>query len=155
MNSTPTSLPSPLNSHRVHRWEAFTILMLILMDLSWITPTYSLLVGWSLGSSTATTFLVFGVIYLASSLVANIPKYVDIFIGIIQGALLTILLLSVIWAVSELIYFESQMTFAGIVSRYIINLISFSIPLKPELLLSIMVFLIWRRGLSLVRHRRT
>jgi hypothetical protein len=139
-------------SHRVHRWEIFTILMLILMDLSWITPAYSLLIGWSLGTSAAIAFLVFGVIYLTSSIVANIPKYVDIFIGIIQVALLTILLLGVIWAASELIYFEGQMTFNAIVGRYIRNLISFSIPLKPELLLSLMIFFIWRRGISLANH---
>jgi ABC-type methionine transport system permease subunit len=71
MNSTPNSLPLSMISHRVHRWEIFTILMLILMDLSWITPAYSLLIGWSLGTSAAIAFLVFGVIYLTSSIVAS------------------------------------------------------------------------------------
>jgi hypothetical protein len=149
MNSNTASVPSPMTSHRVHRWEAFTILMLILMDLSWIAPAYSLLVGWPIGGSTATAFLVFGAIYLVSSLVANIPKYVDIFIGIIQVALLTILILGLIWAASELIYIEDPMTFTSTLSRYIINLISFSIPLKPELLLTLVVIFIWRRGFSL------
>jgi hypothetical protein len=152
MNSTLAGLPSSGPSIRLVGWEAFTVLMLILMDISWITPAYSLLVGWSLGGSAGLAFLVFGAIYLTSYLVASIPKYVDVLIRIIQVMLLAILVLEVVWAASELIYFEKQLSLTATFNQYIANLISFSIPFKPELLLSIIVFLLWYRGFTIVNR---
>jgi hypothetical protein len=146
MNSTAAGMPSSYPSLRLLGWEAFTVLMLILMDISWITPAYSLLVGWSLGGSAGAAFLVFVAIYLASYSVASIPKYVAIYIGIIQVTLLVILVLGLIWAASELIYFEQQLSLTATLYRYITNLINFSIPFKPELLLSLVVIFLWRRG---------
>jgi hypothetical protein len=152
MNATVNGTPISYSSQRLYRWEAFTVLMLMLMDLSWVTPTYSLLVGWSLGGSAGMAFLVFTAIYVVSCLISYIPKYADIFIGIIQITLLVVLLFSLIWAASELIYFEEQLSLIGTINRYITNLISFSIPFKPELLLSIVVFLLWRRGFSIANR---
>ncbi|TFH37962.1 MAG: DUF4129 domain-containing protein [Anaerolineales bacterium] len=148
MTSNAARMPSTLTAQRIPWWEILSVLMLMLMDLSWITPTYSFLVGWSLGGSKVTAFLVFGVIYLASYMVASIHKLEDKFIGMLQVVLLAVLLLGLIWAAGALIYFDEQWAFTPTMSRYVSNLISFSIPPKPELLLSLAVFLTWRRGIS-------
>lgn len=152
MSTNTTSWSLAQSSPRNRRWELFTIIMLVLMDLSWITPVYLLMLGWSLGSPPLMVFLVFGVIYLASSLIASLPQYVDIFLGIIQIALLAILLFGVLWAASTLIYFRDQLAIIPTISRYFSRLIQFSIPLKPELWLSLGVFLVWRRGFSIANR---
>ncbi len=152
MTTSTTSWSEAQPSGRIHRWEMFTMIMLVLMDLSWITPVYSLIIGWSLGSSPVMVFLVFGVIYIASSLIASLPKYIDLFLGIIQLALLATLFLGVIWTASELIYFSDQLALGPTITRYFSRLIQFSIPLKPELVLALVVFLVWRRGFTIANR---
>ena len=152
MNTNAASLPSSLSSRRIPLWDVFTALALIVMDLCWVTPTYALLIGRSLGESMGSAFLVFGVIYLASYLVANVRKVVDLYIGIIQVALLGVLILGVIWAASELLYVGESLMFDVIAGQFLNNLIRISIPLKPEFLLSITVFFFWRRGFTIANR---
>jgi len=124
----------------------------MVMDLSWITPAYTLLVGKLLGGDAVRVFIVLGAIYLATSLIANGCHFFDINIGIIQTMLLGILGIGLIWATNELLYFTERLGYVEIIGRYLSSFTSFPIPLKPELLLTITVFYIWRRSLSIARH---
>jgi len=149
MNTNTASLPSALPAHRLPQWEEFTAISLMVMDLCWITPIYALLIGWSLGESLGIAFLVFGVIYMASYLVASVRKIIEVDIVVIQVALLGVFTFGVIWAVSELLYTGEPLMLDVVVSRYLNNLVRFSIPLKPEFLLSLTVFYLWRRGVTI------
>ena len=122
------------------------------MDLSWITPAYTLLAGKSLGGYPGRVFIVLGVIYLVTSLVANGRHFFDINIGIIQTMLLAILSIGLIWAANELLYFTERLRYVEIIGRYLSSFTSFPVPLKPELLLTITVFYLWRRSLVIARH---
>ena len=152
MNSNAASLSSDLNSHRYPLWQVFTASALMLMDLSWVTPTYMLLIGRSLGGSVGMAFLVFGVIYLSSYLVVNIFRRFEVFIGIIQVVWLAILIIGLIWGAQALLYFEAQLPFSETVGRYLTSFTTFVIPLKPEFILLITVFYLWRRGFSVANR---
>jgi hypothetical protein len=123
-----------------------------MMEVSWITPAYNLLAGRSLGEYTGRVFLVLGVFYLVTSLVANGRQFLDINIGIIQIVLFALLFIGLIWAVNELLYYEEGLMYGEAISRYLSSFTSFILPLKPELLLTITVLFIWRRSLSIARH---
>jgi len=152
MSTNSGYLPSRLNALSLPIWQWFTVLALLVMDLSWITPAYTLLAGKSLGGYPGRVFIVLGVIYLVTSLVANGRHFFDINIGIIQTMLLAILSIGLIWATNELLYFTERLRYVEIIGRYLSSFTSFPVPLKPELLLTITVFYLWRRSLVIARH---
>ena len=152
MNTNSGHFPSRLNARNLPIWQWFTVLALIMMEVSWITPAYNLLAGRSLGEYYGRVFLVLGVFYLVTSLVANGRQFLDINIGIIQIVLLALLIIGLIWAVNELLYYEEGLMYGEVISRYLSSFTSFVLPLKPELLLTITVLFIWRRSLSIARH---
>ncbi|MCJ7569207.1 MAG: DUF4129 domain-containing protein [Anaerolineales bacterium] len=152
MSTNSGYLPSRLNALSLPIWQWFTVLALLVMDLSWITPAYTLLAGKSLGGYPGRVFIVLGVIYLVTSLVANWRHFFDINIGIIQTMLLAILSIGLIWATNELLYFTERLRYVEIIGRYLSSFTSFPVPLKPELLLTITVFYLWRRSLAIARH---
>lgn len=152
MNTNSGHFPSRLNARNLPIWQWFTVLALIMMEVSWITPAYNLLAGRSLGEYTGRVFLVLGVFYLVTSLVANGRQFLDINIGIIQIVLFALLFIGLIWAVNELLYYEEGLMYGEVISRYLSSFTSFILPLNPELLLTITVLFIWRRSLSIARH---
>ena len=152
MNTNSGYLTSRLNARSLPIWQWFTVLALLMMDLLWIAPAYTFLAGKSLGGYPGRVFIVLGVIYLVTSLIANGRHIFDINIGIIQTLLLAILSIGLIWATNELLYFTERLSYVEIIGRYLSSFTSFPIPIKPELLLTVTVFYIWRRSLAIARQ---
>jgi len=152
MNTSAAGMPSTLNVKRLSLWQVFTVLALMLMDLSWITAVYTLLAGRLLDLHAGRVFIVFGAIFLATYLVASALKLLELDDKIIQVLLLTLAITGVIWAASTLIYFEEQMNIGGIFDRYLSSYKSLAVLFKSEFLLTIIVIFLWRRGLSIARH---
>lgn len=124
----------------------------MLMDLSWVIATYTLLIGRSLGGSAGTAFLVFGGIYLSSYLIVIIHRLYDVFIGIIQGLWLAVLIMGLFWGAHALLYFETQLPYGESIGRFLASFTTFVLPLKPEFLLLMTVFYLWRRGYSIANR---
>lgn len=141
-----------LNLQRIPLWEVFTVLALILMDLSWISAIFTLLVENQLDVQPGSVFLVLGLIYLATYLVGNALQYLELDDGIVQLLLLTLAIAGLLWAASSLIYHEEPLNIAGVIGRYLSSFGSFSFLFKPEFLLTITVIALWRRGLSIARQ---
>ncbi len=152
MDMSVSGMPSTLKIQRLPLWQVFTVQALMLMDLGWITAAYTLLVGRLLDINTGRVFVVFGAIYLVTYLVASALQFLELDDGVIQVLLLTIAITGVIWAASNLIYFEEQLNIAGIIGRYLSGFASLSVLFNSEFLLTIIVISLWRRGLSIARH---
>lgn len=152
MNTNVSSMPSTLKIQRLPLWQVFTTLALILMDLSWITAVFTLLMGRLLDLHTGRVFMVIGAIYLITYLVAYALRFMELDDGIIQISLLTIALSGLIWAARNLIYLDAQLTIAGTIGRYLSSYGSLTVLFKSEFLLTITVIFLWRRGLSIARH---
>ncbi len=152
MNTSATGIPSTLNVQRLSLWQVFTVQALMLMDLSWITAVYTLLAGRLLDLHAGRVFLFFGAIYLATYLVASALNFLELDDGVIQVLLLTIAITGVIWAASNLIYFEEQLNIVGIIGRYLSSFKSLAVLFKSEFWLTIVVIFLWRRGLFIARH---
>jgi hypothetical protein len=152
MKTNSSSMPSTLNVQRINLWQVFTVVALLLMDLSWITAGYDLLAGKLLDLHAGRVFIIFGAIYLATYLIASTFQFLQLDDGIIQVLLLMVVILGLFWAVSHLIYFQEPLNIAGIIGRYLGSFGSLSVLFKPEFLLTIIVIYLWRRGLSIVRH---
>jgi hypothetical protein len=152
MKVSAGGIPSPLNVQRIHLWQVFTVLALLLMDLSWITAGYTLLAGKTLDLHAGRVFIVFGAIYLATYLIASTLQFLQLDDGIIQVLLFTVVILGLFWAASHLIYFQEPLNIAGIVGRYLGSFGSLSVLFKSEFLLTIIVIYLWRRGLSIARY---
>ena len=152
MNTNAGSMPSNLNIQRLPLWQVFTVLALMLMDLSWITAASTLLMGRLLDVYAGRVFTVFGVIYLVTYLAANALHFMELDDGINQVLLLTIAISGLLWAASNLIYLKEPLSIAGIIGRYLSSFGSLSVLFKSEFLLTITVIFLWRRGLSVARH---
>jgi hypothetical protein len=152
MNTNAGSMPSNFNIQRLPLWQVFTVLALMLMDLSWITAASTLLMGRLLDVYAGRVFMVFGVIYLVTYLAANAVHFMELDEGINQVLLLTIAISGLLWAASNLIYLKEPLSIAGIIGRYLSSFGSLSVLFKSEFLLTITVIFLWRRGLSIARH---
>ena len=84
MKTNSSSMHSTLNLQRIPLWQVFTVLALILMDLSWISAIFTLLVENQLDVQPGSVFLVLGLIYLATYLVGNALQYLELDDGIVQ-----------------------------------------------------------------------
>jgi len=78
MNVNASSIPSTFNIQRLPLWQVFTVLALLLMDLSWITAGYTLLAGKLLDLHAGKVFIVFGAIYLATYLIASTLQFLEL-----------------------------------------------------------------------------
>ena len=152
MNTNAGSIRSTLCLQRISIWQVFTVLALMLMDLSWITAVFSLLVAKLLDLHVGWFFLVFGLIYLATYYVANALQFLELEDGIVQVLLLTIAISGILWAAGNLIYHDEQLNIAGVIARYLSSFGSLSVLFKSEFLLTITVIFLWRRGLSIAQH---
>lgn len=151
MNTNSGNMRSTLNLQRIPLWQVFTVLALILMDLSWISAAFTLLVETQLDVHVGRVFLVLGLIYLATYLVASAFQYLELDDGIVQLLLLTIAIAGLLWAASNLIYHDEGLSIAGVIGSYLSSFRSLSVLFKPEFLLTITVIALWRRGLSIGR----
>jgi hypothetical protein len=152
MNVNASNIPSTFNIQRLPLWQVFTVLALLLMDLSWITAGYTLLAGKLLDLHAGKVFMVFGAIYLATYLIASTLQFLELDDRIIQVLLLTVVIFGLFWAASNLIYFEEPLNFARVIGRYLGSFGSLSVLFKSEFLLTIVVIYLWRRGLSIARY---
>jgi hypothetical protein len=151
MNTNSGNMHSTLNLQRIPLWQVFTVLALILMDLSWISAAFTLLVETQLDVHAGRVFLVLGLIYLATYLVASAFQYLELDDGIVQLLLLAIAIAGLLWAAGNLIYHDEGLSIAGVIGRYLSSFKNLSVLFKPEFLLTITVIAFWRRGLSIGR----
>lgn len=152
MNTSADGMFPTLKAGRLPFWQIFTVLALMLLDLSWITGAYTLLAGRLLELHAGRVFIVIGAIYLASYLAAGALQYMELENGVIQFLLFTIAISGLFWASGKLIYLEDQLNIAGIIDRYLSSFGSISVLFKSEFLLTVTVIALWRRGLSIARH---
>lgn len=152
MKTNSSSMHSTLNLQRIPLWQVFTVLALMLMDLSWVSAIFTLLVENQLDVQPGSVFLVLGLIYLATYLVGNALQYLELDDGIVQLLLLTLAIAGLLWAASSLIYHEEPLNIAGVIGRYLSSFGSLSLFFNPEFLLTITVIALWRRSLSISRQ---
>ncbi|HUS83965.1 MAG TPA: DUF4129 domain-containing protein [Anaerolineales bacterium] len=152
MNTSADGMFPTLKAQRLPLWQVFTVLALMLLDLSWIAAAYTLLAGRLLDLHTGRVFLVFGAIYLVTYLAASALHFLELDEGIVQVLLLTIPISGLVWAAGNLVYFEDPSNIARIIHRYLSSFRSLSVLFKPEFLLTVAVISLWRRGLSIARH---
>jgi hypothetical protein len=141
-----------MNWPRLRSWQFFTILATMAMELSWLTPWYTLLTSTRAQSSSIQIYAVFGSIFLASYLLAAALHALRLTSQVQYVVLFIILIVGVWLGLTALVF--SRVSLAGELSleQHPISGIDVSTLIRPELVAIAGVIFVWRRGSSLAQE---
>ena len=137
---------------RVNLWREIAVLMIILMEVSWITPWFRSLTPETYAINSLRVLIMLAIIVLGSHFFVRILDYLQIKKSIRQGLIVIILILSSIIGIKTLVYTHETDSLSAFLSQPIRSFIDIQsiIPIEFIVIVAIMIG-IWR-GISLAQQ---
>jgi len=137
---------------RLNPWREFSILMMILMEVCWVTPWFRSLVAKTI---TARPFVVFcalsGMVIFAHILVRAM-NYFQIKKYLRYGIWVVIIVICIVVGIKTLLYAHESMSVAELLNRPIRNFADLRTIIPAEFIVSLAVLIAFWRGLSLAQE---
>ena len=137
---------------RVNPWREIAILMIILMEVSWITPWFRSLTPETYAINSLRVLIVLAIIVFASHFFVRVMDYLQIKKSIRQGLIVIVSILSSIIGIKTLVYTHETTSLSALLNRPIRSFIDIQsiIPVEFVVIVAIMIG-IWR-GISLAQQ---
>ncbi len=137
---------------RLNPWREIAILMLILMEVSWITPWFRSLTPETYAVNSGRVLIVLSIIVIFSHLLVRIMDYLHIKKSIRQGVIVIFLVLCSIIGIKALLYAHNPISFSELISRPIHSFADIKqlIPVEFVVIVAVMIG-VWR-GVSLAQQ---
>jgi hypothetical protein len=137
---------------RLNPWREIAILMIILMELSWITPWFRSLTPETYAVNALRVLITLTIIVFCSHLLVRIMNYLHLKKSIRQGLMVTFLIIGSYIGIKTLIYAHEPVSLSELVSRPIRNFADLQLLIPVEFIVIITVMIgIWR-GVSLAQE---
>jgi hypothetical protein len=137
---------------RLNPWREIAIVMLVLMEVSWITPWFRSLTPETYAVNSIRVLIILSVMVLFSHLLVRIMDYLHIKKSIRQGVIVIFLVVCCIIGTKTLLYAHNPISFSELVSRPIHSFTDVKqlIPVEFVVIVAIMIG-VWR-GISLAQQ---
>jgi len=137
---------------RLNPWREIAILMLIVMEVSWITPWFRSLTPETFALNSGRVLIVLSIIVIVSHLLVRFLDYLHIKKSIRQGVIVIFLIISSIIGIKALIYTHNPISFSELVSRPIHSFVDIKQLIPVEFVVIVAVLIgVWR-GVSLAQQ---
>ncbi len=136
---------------QINLWREFTLLSVLVMDVSWVVPWFRALTPSTYTITPWHIFLVFILVILAANWLARLLNFLRIKDNLKRGIFIGLLVVSVFFGLKVLLYNQSTTDYGELINRPLRALSEVGELIPPEFLVIVAVLLLARRGISLGR----
>ncbi len=137
---------------RINPWREIAILMVILMEVSWITPWFRSLTPETYAVDALRVLIILTAIVLFSYLLIRIMDYLHLKKSIRQGVMVTLLVISSYVGIKTLVYAHEAISLSELISRPIRSFSDIKVLIPVEFIVIITVMIGFWRGISLAQE---
>ena len=143
---------NPFSPIRLNAWREIAILMLILMEASWITPWFRSLTPETYAVNSLRVLIILILIVLFSHILIRIMEYLHLKKSIRQGVMVTFLIFGSYIGIKTLLYAHESISLSELVSRPIRSFADLKFIIPVEFIVIITVLIGFWRGVSLAQE---
>ena len=143
---------NPLSPIRLNSWREIAIFMVILMEVSWITPWFKSLTPETYAVNSLRVYAILAMIVLFSHILVRIMEYLHLKKSIRQGLMITLLIIGSYIGIKTLLYAHESIALSEIASRPIRSFADLKFIIPVEFIVIITVLIGFWRGVSLAQE---
>ena len=140
------------SSIRLNPWREIAILMIILMEVSWITPWFRSLTPETYAVNSLRVLIILAIIVLGSHLFVRIMDYLHLKKSIRQGLIVIIVILSSIIGIKTLVYTHETDSLSAFLSQPIRSFLDIQSIIPIEFIVIVAIMIGFWRGISLAQQ---
>jgi hypothetical protein len=137
---------------RINPWREIAILMIILMEVSWITPWFRSLTPETYAVNSARVFITLAMMVLIANIIIRVMDYLRIKKSLRQGLIVIILIICSVIGIKLLLYTHESTTLSALFTRPIRSFLDIQSIIPVEFLVIIAVLIGFWRGITLAQQ---
>jgi Domain of unknown function (DUF4129) len=137
---------------RLNPWREIAILMIILMEVSWITPWFRSLTPQTYAVEAPRVYIVLSLIIFLSHLLIRIMDYLHIKKSIRQGLMIVLLIIGSFIGIKTLLYAHESVSLSELINRPLHSFADLRFIIPVEFIVIITVLIGFWRGVSLAQE---
>jgi hypothetical protein len=141
-----------LSPIRLNSWREIAILMIIIMDVSWITPWFRSLTPETYAVDSVRILMIFSCTILFSHILIRSMDYLCLKKSIRQGILIAFLIGGCYIGIKTLVYAKESISFSELINRPIKSFADIKSLIPVEFIVIIAVIITFWRGVSLAQE---
>lgn len=143
---------NPFSSIRLNPWREIAILMLVLMEVSWVTPWFRSMTPETYAVSSLRVFIILIGIVLGAHLLVRLMDFIHLKKSIRQGAMIVFIILSILVGIKTLLYAHEPMSLSELFNRPLRSFADMRTLIPVEFIVIITVLIGSWRGLSIAQE---
>lgn len=137
---------------RLNPWREIAILMIILMEVCWVTPWFRAMTTETYAVSPLRVFIILTCIVMFSHVLVRIMDYLHLKKSIRQGVMVFFLLLGIFVGIKTMLYPHEAMSLSELLTRPLRNFADLKSLIPVEFIVMITVLVGFWRGLSIAQE---
>ncbi|MFZ0531906.1 MAG: DUF4129 domain-containing protein [Anaerolineales bacterium] len=137
---------------RLNPWREIAILMIILMEVSWVTPWFRAMTPETYAVSALRVFLILVCIILFAHVIVRLMDYLRLKKSIRQGLMIAFIFIGIIVGIKTLLYAHEPMSLVGLLNRPLRSFTDIKTLIPVEFIVIISVLVGFWRGLSIAQE---
>lgn len=133
-------------------WREIALLMLIIMEVSWVVPWFRSLTPATYSASALYSFIIFFAMMLLAHTTARFLNYMRIKVVIRQVIMILFLFISILIGLKLLLYSNDKLTFLELINRPVDSFADWKSLIPDEFIVAIAIIIGWWRGISLAQE---
>lgn len=142
----------PFSTIRLNPWREMAILMIILMEVSWVTPWFRSMTAETYAVSPLRVFIILACIILFAHLLVRTMDYLRLKKSIRQGLIVIFIFIGILVGIKTMLYAQEPMSISELINRPLRSFADLKSLIPAEFIVIIAVLIgVWR-GLSIAQE---
>jgi hypothetical protein len=133
-------------------WREIALLMLMIMEVSWVVPWFRSLTPATYSASALNSFIIFFAMMLLAHTIIRFLNYLRLKVVIRQLIMVLFLIISILLGLRFLLYSSEAITFLELINRPIESFADWKTLIPDEFVVAIAIIIGWWRGISLAQE---
>ena len=143
---------NPFSSIRLNPWREIAILMIILMEVCWVTPWFRSMTPETYAVSPLRVFIILACMVLFAHLLVRIMDYLHLKKSIRQGAMIVFIIIGILVGIKTMLYTHVPMSLSELFNSPLRSFADLKTLIPVEFIVIITVLIGFWRGLSIAQE---
>jgi len=143
---------NPFSSIRLNPWREIATLMIVLMEVSWVTPWFRSMTPETYAVSSLRVFIILAGIVLFAHLLVRLMDYLHLKKSIRQGVMIVFIIIGVLVGIKTLLYTHESISLSELYTRPLRSFADLKTIIPVEFIVIITVLIGFWRGLSIAQE---
>ena len=139
-------------SIRFNPWREMSILMLIIMETSWVTPWFRSLTSATYAVNAIKAFVVLFCIVLISHIVVRFMEFLRLKTTIRRGITIALLVIVIFGGLKILLYAQEYISFIELINRPLRSFLDWRSLIPDEFVIILVILIGWWRGIAIAQE---